>query len=155
MIDIIVKKYDKKLLIYLSILAVLGTIMLYSASWYESFSSTNGKTEMLFLRNHLKRLLVGVFFLFGFLVIDYRKLKSIAPHLVILSILLLVATKVLYISSGYSWYKPARWLSLGSFSFQTSDLARFSVIIFMAYYADRKRDQLHEFQLGLIPALEF
>ena len=58
MIDIIVKKYDQKLLIYLGILAVLGTIMLYSASWYESFSSTNGATEMLFLRNHLKNSLV-------------------------------------------------------------------------------------------------
>ena len=122
MIDIIVKKYDKKLLIYLSILAVLGTIMLYSASWYESFSSTNGKTEMLFLRNHLKRLLVGVSFLFGFLIIDYRKLKSIAPHLIILSILLLVATKVLYITSGYSWYKPARWLYVGKFGFQTFNI---------------------------------
>ena len=153
MIDIIVKKYDQKLLIYLGILAVLGTVMLYSASWYESFSSTNGKTEMLFLRNHLKRLLVGVLFLFGFLIIDYRKLKSIALHLVIFSVILLLATKLLYLASGYSWYKPARWLSLGSFSFQTSDLARFSVIIFMAYYADKRREKLQEFQMGLLPAL--
>ena len=153
MIDIIIQRYDRQLLIYLSILAVVGTVMLYSASWYESFSSSNGRTEMLFLQNHLKRLLVGVFFLFGFLLIDYRKLKNIAPYLIIVSILLLIITKIFYLANGHSWYKPARWLSLGSLSLQTSDIARFSVILFMAYYVDQKREKLQDFQLGLLPAL--
>ena len=127
--------------------------MLYSASWYESFSSSNGRTEMLFLQNHLKRLLVGVFFLFGFLTFDYRKLKEIAPYLIMFSIFLLVMTKLYYLGKGYSWYKPARWLYLGPFSVQTSDIARFSVIVYMAFYADKKRDKLRDFQLGLLPAL--
>ncbi len=54
---------------------------------------------------------------------------------------------------GYSWYKPARWLYIGPLSLQTSDIARFSIIIFMAYYADKKRESLKEFQTGLLPAL--
>ncbi len=41
MIDMITQKYDRQLLIYLCILAVLGTVMLYSASWYESFATSN------------------------------------------------------------------------------------------------------------------
>ena len=153
MIDVFIQRYDRHLLIFLCILSVLGTVMLYSASWYESFSSSNGRTEMLFLQNHLKRLLVGVFFLFGFLTFDYRKLKEIAPYLIIFSIFLLVMTKLYYLGKGYSWYKPARWLYLGPFSVQTSDIARFSVIIYMAFYADKKRDKLKDFQLGLLPAL--
>ena len=153
MIDLIIQKYDRRLLIYLSILAVVGTIMLYSASWYESFSTSNGKTEMLFLKNHLKRLFVGMIFLFGFLLIDYRKLKILAPYLIIFSIILLVFTKVYYLFQGYSWYKPSRWLYIAGFSLQTSDIARFSIIIFMAYYVDKKRDDLKDFQLGLLPAL--
>ena len=138
MIDIIIKQYNRKLLIYLSLLGIIGTIMLYSASWYESFISTNGYTEMFFLKNHLKRLLIGMFFLIGFLLIDSRALKDIAIVLVVFSILLLFLTKFIYLINGHSWYKPARWLSLGSFGFQTSDIARFSIIIYMAYYADRK-----------------
>ena len=153
MIDLIIQKYDRRLLGYLCILAVIGTVMLYSASWYESFSSSNGKTEMLFLKNHLKRLFIGVFFLFGFLLTDYRKLKIIAPYLIIVSIVLLTITKVYYLYQGYSWYKPARWLYIGKFGFQTSDIARFSIIVFMAYYVDKKRDALKDFQLGLFPAL--
>ena len=153
MIDVFIQRYDRHLLIFLCILSVLGTVMLYSASWYESFSSSNGRTDMLFLQNHLKRLLVGVFFLFGFLTFDYRKLKEIAPYLIMFSIFLLVMTKLYYLGKGYSWYKPARWLYLGPFSVQTSDIARFSVIIYMAFYADKKRDKLKDFQLGLLPAL--
>ena len=153
MIDVFIQRYDRHLLTFLCILSILGTIMLYSASWYESYSSSNGRTDMLFLQNHLKRLLVGVFFLFGFLTLDYRRLKEIAPYLIIFAILLLIATKLYYLAAGYSWYKPARWLYLGPFSLQTSDIARFAVIIYMAFYADKKREKLKDFQLGLLPAL--
>ena len=153
MIDMIMQKYDRQLLIYLCVLTVLGTVMLYSASWYESFATSNGRTYMLYLQNHLKRLLVGVFFLFAFLILDYRLLKDIAPHLVMVSILLLIITKIYYLANGYSWYKPSRWLYVGPFSLQTSDLARFSIIVFMAYYADKKREQLQQFQKGLFPAI--
>ena len=153
MIDLIIKQYNRKLLIYLSILGIVGTVMLYSASWYESFISTNGYTEMFFLKNHLKRLLIGMFFLIGFLLFDYRAMRDIAPFLVVFSILLLVVTKSIYLINGYSWYKPARWLSIGSMGFQTSDIARFSIIIYMAYYVDKKREKLEDIQNGLLPAL--
>ena len=153
MIDLIIKKYDRKLFIYLSLLAIIGTIMLYSASWYESFISTNGNSEMLFLKNHLKRLLIGMVFLVGFLLIDFRTLKQIAPYLIIFSLLLLVLTKSIYLINGHSWYKPARWLSIGSLGFQTSDIARFSILIYMAYYVDKHRDRIKDFQNGLLPAL--
>ena len=49
MIDMLIQRYDRQLLVYLGILAVMGTVMLYSASWYESFANSNGRTDMLFL----------------------------------------------------------------------------------------------------------
>ena len=133
MLDVFIKRYDRYLLIFLCILSVLGTIMLYSASWYESFSSSNGKTEMLFLQNHVLRLLIGLFCLFCFLSFDYRYLKRIAPQLIIMSICLLIATELYYLFSGHSWYKPARWLYLGFFSIQTSDIARLSLMLYLAF----------------------
>ena len=153
MIDLIIKQYDRKLLIYLSLLATIGTVMLYSASWYESFLYSNGYTEMLFFKNHLKRLLIGMTLLVMFLILDYRSLKKIAPYLIIFSFLLLILTKSIYLLKGHSWYKPARWLSIGLFSLQTSDIARFSIIIFISYYVDKKREDLKDFQNGLLPVL--
>ena len=153
MIDLIIQRYDRKLLIYLGVLAVMGTIMLYSASWYESFASSNGRTDMLYLQGHLKRMLVGVFFLFGFLILDYRKLKIVAPYFLIAAIVLLIITKVYYLVNGYGWIKPARWLFIGPFTLQTSDVARMAIIIFMAYYVDKKRELLSDFQMGFLPPL--
>ena len=127
------------MLIYLLILIIFGTVMLYSASWYESFTSSNGKTDMFYLKNHLKRLLIGFLFLFGFLMLDYRKLKIFAPYLIFFTIILLIITKIYYLMNGHSWYKPSRWLYIGPISIQTSDAARFSVIIFMAYNVEKKR----------------
>ena len=153
MIDMLIQRYDRQLLIYLGILAAMGTVMLYSASWYESYANSNGRTDMLFLQGHLKRMLVGIFFLFGFLTLDYRRLKDIAPYFLVGAIILLISTKAFYLAKGFSWYKPARWLYLGPFTLQTSDVARMAIIVFMAYYVDKKRAQLKDFQMGLLPAL--
>tara|TARA_B100000686_G_scaffold355248_1_gene471560 strand:+ start:18822 stop:19979 length:1158 start_codon:yes stop_codon:yes gene_type:complete len=153
MIDILTQKYDRKLLIYFSILAVLGTVMLYSASWYESFANSNGRTDMLFLQNHLKRLLLGIICLFIFLILDYRHLKNVAIYMIIGSIFLLLLTKISYLAKGLGWSKPARWIYFGPFSIQTSDIARMSVIVYMAYYVDKKREKLHDFYTGFFPAI--
>ena len=150
-IDITIRHYDRKLLIYVVLLAIIGTVMLYSASWYESFAKSNGRTDMLFLQGHLKRLLLGIVFLFGFLIVDFRELKKIAPHLIIIAILLLIITKGYYLMHG--WNRPARWLYIGSFSVQTSDIARFSVLLYIAYYIDKKRVGIENFNAGLLPVL--
>ena len=150
MIDIIIQRYDRQLLVYLGILAVVGTVMLYSASWYESYANSNGRTDMLFLQGHLKRMLVGIFFLFGFLFLDYRRLKEVAPYMIAGAIFLLIMTKAAFIINGMGWSKPARWLYIGPFTIQTSDIARMAIIIYMAYYVDKKREKLKDFQTGLL-----
>tara|TARA_A100001011_G_scaffold399482_1_gene508328 strand:+ start:1912 stop:3066 length:1155 start_codon:yes stop_codon:yes gene_type:complete len=153
MINVIIQKYDRRLLFYFSLLGILGIIMLYSASWYESFSSSNGKTDMLYLKGHLKRLIIGLIFFFLFLNIDYRKLKYFAPYLIVFSIILLIATKALFLINGFQWSKPARWMYVGPFSLQTSDVARFSVLIFMSYYVEKHMGKIQNFKTGLLPAI--
>jgi cell division protein FtsW len=85
--------------------------------------------------------------------LDYRRLKDIAPYFLIGAIILLICTKAFYLAKGFGWYKPAHWLYLGPFTLPTSDVARMAIIVFMAYYVDKKRDQLKDFQIGLLPAL--
>ena len=148
-IDIITKKYDQLLLILIIILCVMGTVMLYSASSSISLNETGGLTDTLFIRSHLKRLLLGILIMFLFIIIDYRKFKSIAPYLMIFSIILLLATKIMYLVKGINF--PARWLDLSLFTVQTSDIARFSLILYIAYYIDKKRESLKDFYNGFLP----
>ena len=150
-LDIITKKYDQILLVLIVTLCVVGTVMLYSASSTLSLSETGGVTDTLFLRSHLKRLILGMIIMFLFIFMDYRKLKIVAPYLMFGSIILLLATKLMFIVKGINF--PARWLDLGLFTVQTSDIARFSLIVYLAYYIDKKRDKLKDFYEGFMPPI--
>ena len=150
-LNISIQQYDRPLLFVCLFLCAFGTIMLYSASWNESFMRSGGSTDSLFLKGHLIRMALGFCCMFVFLLIDYRSLKLIAPYLLILSLLLLLSTKAYHLILGNT--KPARWLSIGSFSFQTSDIARLSLIIFLAYYLDQLKLQIKNFKSGFLPCI--
>ena len=150
-LNISIQQYDRPLLFVCLFLCAFGTIMLYSASWNESFMRSGGSTDSLFLRGHLIRMALGFCCMFVFLLIDYRSLKLIAPYLLIFSLLLLMSTKAYHLILGNT--KPARWLSIGSFSVQTSDIARLSLIIFLAYYLDQLKLQIKNFKSGFLPCI--
>ena len=150
-LNISIQQYDRPLLFVCLFLCAFGTIMLYSASWNESFMRSGGSTDSLFLKGHLIRMALGFCCMFVFLLIDYRSLKLIAPYLLILSLLLLLSTKAYHLILGNT--KPARWLSIGSFSVQTSDIARLSLIIFLAYYLDQLKLQIKNFKSGFLPCI--
>ena len=150
-LNISIQQYDRPLLFVCLFLCAFGTIMLYSASWNESFMRSGGSTDSLFLKGHLIRMALGFCCMFVFLLIDYRSLKLIAPYLLILSLLLLMSTKGYHLIMGNT--KPARWLSIGSLSVQTSDIARLSLIIFLAYYLDQLKLQIKNFKSGFLPCI--
>tara|TARA_B100001769_G_scaffold263337_1_gene246527 strand:+ start:573 stop:1733 length:1161 start_codon:yes stop_codon:yes gene_type:complete len=150
-LDIIIKKYDKMLLWIILALCGIGVVMLYSASSFKSLYLTSGLSDTIYLRSHLKRMIIGITAMFFFAVLDYRKLKSIAPHFIVLSIFLLFLTKVVSILNGAS--SASRWLDIGFISMQTSDIARLSLIIYLAYYIDKKGNRIREFYTGIIPPL--
>ena len=150
-LNISIQQYDRPLLFVCLFLCAFGTIMLYSASWNESFMRSGGSTDSLFLRGHLIRMTLGFCCMFVFLLIDYRSLKLIAPYLLIFSLLLLMSTKAYHLILSNT--KPARWLSIGSFSVQTSDIARLSLIIFLAYYLDQLKLQIKNFRSGFLPCI--
>jgi len=150
-LNISIQNYDKPLLFSVLFLSAFGTIMLYSASWNESFIRSGGLTESLYLKNHLKRISIGFLCLFASLVFDYRNLKSVASYMLAGSIILLIITKGYYLVNGVD--SPARWLNLGLFSVQTSDIARLSLIIFLAYYLDEIKARIKNLYDGFLPCI--
>ena len=145
-IDVITKKYDHYLLVGVVLLCVIGTVMLFSASNSISLDQSQRATATIYLQAHLKRLLVGVFVMFAVMMFDYRNLKNISKYLLIGSIALLFITKISYWIQGNS--SPARWLYIGGFSIQTSDIARLSIIIYLATFIDHYRVKIKDFYNG-------
>ena len=150
-LDIIIKKYDRTLLWIILALCGIGMVMLYSASSFKSLYLSSGLSDTIYLRSHLKRMIIGVTAMFFFAILDYRKLKSIAPHFIIISIFLLFLTKAISVFNGST--SADRWLNLGFISMQTSDIARLSLIIYLSYYMDKKGSRIRDFYTGIIPPL--
>jgi len=145
-IDVITKKYDHYLLVGVVLLCVIGTVMLFSASNSISLDQSQRATATIYLQAHLKRLLIGVFVMFAVMMFDYRNLKNISKYLLIGSIALLFTTKISYWIQGNN--SPARWLYIGGFSIQTSDIARLSIIIYLATFIDHYREKIKDFYNG-------
>jgi len=145
-IDVITKKYDHYLLVGVVLLCVIGTVMLFSASNSISLDQSQRATATIYLQAHLKRLLVGVFVMFAVMMFDYRNLKNISKYILIGSIALLFITKISYWIQGNN--SPARWLYIGGFSIQTSDIARLSIIIYLATFIDHFREKIKDFYNG-------
>jgi len=145
-IDVITKKYDHYLLGGVVLLCVIGTVMLFSASNSISLDQSQRSTATIYLQAHLIRLLIGVFVMFAVMMFDYRNLKNISKYLLIGSIALLFITKISYWIQGNN--SPARWLYISGFSIQTSDIARLSIIIYLATFIDHYREKIKDFYNG-------
>jgi cell division protein FtsW len=130
-------------------LIIFGLVMLFSASWVKSLEVTNGESRSYFFSSQLLKFLPGLMIFLFFSFFNYRKLQKIAILSLITTFILLLYTKF----QGCN-LDSCRWLSIGPISFQTSDLARFSIILFLADYIDRNHKKMISFDKGiLIPLL--
>ncbi len=95
-------------------------------------------------RQHTMRVLFGIILIFAFAKIDYRLIQKYSKYLIWASILMLI-----YIFFGGVGMKGAsRWISLGPLSFQPSDFAKYTLIIYVAALLARKKDYLHMLYKG-------
>lgn len=143
------KNYDRFLITCVLLLAIIGTVMLYSASSIWAYNQYDKGSY--FLQKQVLRLAIGLLVMYGFMRFDYRKLKDWANYIMIGAIILLVFTKLAYLLQGNS--SPARWIHLGVLTLQTSDIARLAIIIYLTAYVVKKRQQLHDFYFGFLPAI--
>ncbi|MFQ6617863.1 MAG: putative lipid II flippase FtsW [Fidelibacterota bacterium] len=140
------KKTDKLLIIVVFALVGLGTVLLYSASSIVAEEKFGSST--FFLKRHLIRLLIGTFFFLVAMNLNYRVYRKLSTPFMVIAFLLLLMTLVL------NWrenpHSPARWL-LGGRSLQTSEIAKFALIMYTAAFLERKQRQLHKFTDGFLP----
>ena len=83
--------------------------------------------------------------------VDYRRLRPFAPYLFVLS---LIATALVFVPGfGFSAGGATRWLSLGPFSFQPSELLKIGFVIYFAALLSSAGEGVRSFTRGLLPFL--
>ncbi len=126
-----------------------GLVMVYSSS--SVFSLVWYKDSAYFLKRQLIGAILGLGALFGAVSFPYEKYKKYVFLSLIGSMALLVL--VLFPGIGKVVGGSRRWLRFGAFSFQPSELARISLIFYIADYVDRKGKKMQNFVEGLLPVL--
>ncbi len=113
-------------------LVAFGLVMVYSAT---SAPAALARTDpMSYLKKQAIYALLGLGLMMGAARFDYRRLKSLAPGLVLTSLCLCLA--VLVIGSRVNGAR--RWIELGPATFQPSELAKVALAVWAAAYLARR-----------------
>ena len=144
------RKGDVLLVLTVVALAVIGTVFIYSASNY-SAAATYGD-PFYFVKKQVIGILLGVAAMIFTCFFDYNKLKKFTLPLAVICFILLGLVFIPGI--GVENYGARRWINLGAFTIQPSELAKFSLILFCATYYSKNKGVGTEIK-GAIPVLLF
>lgn len=140
---------DHSLLIITIVLALVGLVMVFSAS--AVVAGDRFHDPGYFLKRQLAWLAFGFLLLHLASHIDYVWWKRLSIPLLGLTAVLLVM--VLIPSLGVSAKGARRWLRLGPISVQPAEIAKLVAVMYLAAYLAKKEDRLTGFLSGLAPAL--
>jgi cell division protein FtsW len=141
---------DILILVIALILVTIGTAMIYSSS--SILAMERFKDAQFFLKKQIFFVVIGMGLMVLLTKLDYHYLKKLAYPGIILStiLLLLIFIPPLGIRAGGA----RRWLNLGFFSFQVTELVKICIVLFLAHFLTRKVNYLKSFSRGiLIPLL--
>lgn len=133
------------MLVFLTIYSVLAV-----ASSVASVEAHGGSISFQIFR-HVALLVIGWVVVYFAHLLPYRWFSKFANILLWISIILLIVT-IVY---GEVVNKPGRWLPIPGtgLTFQTSDLAKLALIIFVARFLSRNQSDITEFGKGFLPVL--
>jgi len=133
------------------IFSFLGLFFIFEASAVKSFNLFGN--SFYYLKLQLLWLFLGIFVMCFLAFFDYHKFYYLAFFFMLITIFLLIL--VLIPSFGYHAGGAQRWLNVGLFNLQPTELAKFSLIIYLSsWFIYRERKQFFSF-LILIGFLTF
>lgn len=140
---------DGWLLFAVAVLLGLGITMVLSTSYLYSQERFSDGTY--FFRKQLMAVGVGSGALFVCAALPSGAYRRLAYPLLALS--LLVLTLVLIPGIGLARGGARRWLPMGGFAFQPAELAKISLVLYLAHSLAKKGDKVRTFTIGVLPYL--
>ena len=117
-------------------LVAIGLIMVFSASIPQA---EDFRADVVFFKQ-LLWVSIGLFGMWIASKVDYHRVIKLAPHLLGLTVLLLVA--VLIPGLGHRTHGAQRWIRFWGVGFQPSELAKLAAVIFVTYWGCRNQHRV-------------
>ncbi len=138
---------DLPFCIILIVLLTIGTIMMFSASYAYSYY-TQGDSyyylirQLIFVAIGLVAMIIMSFF-------NYNKLHKIAPIVLGVAYFALLLVLILPASDG----GVKRWIPMGIFNIQPSEVAKFAIILFFAHWSSKYYNKMQFARYSVVPGL--
>ena len=134
------------LIAIVSILVTLGIVMLASTSGVRG--ETVFKDSTYFVKRQAVWLALSALVAAAAAGMDYRRWRTLAVPLFLLSVVLLAV--VLVPGIGHRIKGSSRWLKCGPMNFQPSELAKFCVVVALAWWVARVQRHMGELKRGVV-----
>ena len=132
-------------------LLVIGIIMMFSASY--AWAIAEGEDGTFYAANQIKNAIVGLVVMCILCTVDYhifqKPMIAIGAYVVPIILLIMVFVPGIGVTDGGA----TRWIAIGSFNFQPSELMKIGIVIFFAYVIDKNYQNMRSFRRGLLPLL--
>ncbi len=141
-------KGDLLFLAAVILLAAFGVVAVYSASCYNA--EVQYGDSAYFFKKQLVGFVLGLAAMAGIAFFDYRKLQKLGFFALGISLVLLAL--VFIPGVGKSNYGATRWIGIGGFTVQPSEIAKYGFILFTAGYFAKDPARMRTFK-GVLPVL--
>ncbi|MGH7871563.1 MAG: FtsW/RodA/SpoVE family cell cycle protein, partial [Candidatus Binatia bacterium] len=140
---------DKWMFLAVAALLVMGVTMVLSTSYLYSQERYGDGTY--FFRKQLIAMGGGIVALVICSIVPSRLYRQFAyPLLAVTFIILLL---VLIPGIGVSRGGARRWITLAGFAFQPSELAKLTIVVYLAHSMAKKEEMIRTFAIGVLPHL--
>ena len=132
-------KGDKVIWSVVLILSIFSVLAVYSSTGTLAYRYQAGNTEY-YLLKHFIILVLGLAMMYGAHLIRYTYYARISQLLLSITVPLLILTLIM----GTNIHEASRWLKLPvvGISFQTSDLAKLALIMYLARLLSKKQKNI-------------
>jgi len=141
---------DKVIWTTVVLLAVVSLLVVYSSTGLLAYKMYKGNTEI-YLFKQFAFILVGILVIYFAHQVNYTIYSRVAQILFLLSIPLLIYT----LFFGVRLNEGSRWIRLPivNMTFQTSDLAKLSLFMYLSRLLSKKQDVIKDFRQGFLPVI--
>ncbi len=143
-------KGDKVIWAVVVVLALVSMLVVYSSTGLLAYKYNKGNTEI-YLFKQIAFIVVGLAVIYWSHRVNYTLYSRAARILFLLSIPLLIYT----LFFGVRLNEGSRWIRLPiiNLTFQTSDLAKLALFMYLSRLLSRKQETIKDFKKGFIPVM--
>lgn len=138
------KGLDVPFCMLIVLLLAIGTTMMFSASYPVAFYEIGD--SYYYLKRQLLFAIVGIIIMLAVSYFDYHHFHRFSVLILGVSYFALVLVLMIPSETGVR-----RWIGIGDYGIQASEITKFAIILFLAHWGSRYYDRMDTLKFGILP----